>query len=99
VPVDWTSSEKMLAVGTAYDLGVFVAHNSNPPEAGKGSCIFLHIRKNENAGTAGCTAMTRENIETILTRLDAKKNPVLIQLTAENYKRFQTLWKLPKLDK
>ncbi|MBA2619809.1 MAG: hypothetical protein H0U87_01265, partial [Acidobacteria bacterium] len=41
VPVDWTSSEKMLAVGTAYDLGVFVAHNSNPPEAGKGSCIFL----------------------------------------------------------
>lgn len=97
VAVDWNSSEKMLAVGEQYDLGVFVAHNSNPPTAKKGSCIFLHIWKNETTGTAGCTAMKRENIETVLSRLDAKKNPVLIQLPDTAYNRFQTLWKLPKL--
>ncbi len=97
VPVDWASSEKMLEVGAQYDLGVFVAHNSNPPAAGKGSCIFLHIWKNETTGTAGCTAMKRENIETVLSWLDAKKNPVLIQMPEANYKQFQTLWKLPKL--
>ncbi len=93
---DWTSSEKMLAVGEQYDLGVFVAHNSNPPIAGKGSCIFLHIWKTETTGTAGCTAMKRENIETILSFLDAKKNPVLIQLPERNYQSQQKLWKLPK---
>lgn len=92
---DWKSSEKMLAVGAQYDLGVFVAHNSNPVEKGNGSCIFLHVWKNEAAGTAGCTAMARENIETILYRLDAKKNPVLIQLPVGEYQKLQTSWKLP----
>ena len=94
---DWKSSEKMLAVGVQYDLGIFVAHNSNPVEKGNGSCIFLHVWKNESAGTSGCTAMARANMESILHWLDAKKNPVLIQLPAEEYKNLQKSWKLPKL--
>ena len=94
---DWNSSEKMLSVGAQYDLGVFVAHNSFPPEKGKGSCIFLHIWKSETTGTAGCTAMKRENIEMVLSRLDAKKNPVLIQLPEKNYQGYQKIWKLPEL--
>jgi D-alanyl-D-alanine dipeptidase len=93
---DWQSSEKMLAVGAEYDLGVFVAHNSNPVTKGAGSCIFLHIWKDAESGTAGCTAMTRENLETILTRIDAAKNPVLIQLPEDTYKQYQTKWKLPR---
>ncbi len=93
---DWKSSEKMLEVGAQYDLGVFVEHNSEK-QAGGGSCIFLHIWKDETSGTAGCTAMARENMETILYWLDAKRNPVLIQLPLENYKKLQTSWKLPKL--
>jgi len=97
VPVDWNSSEKMLAVGAQYDLGVFVAHNSNPAKAGKGSCIFLHIWKTDSTGTAGCTAMKRENIETVLRWIDAKKSPVLIQMPEQKYRTYQKLWKLPKL--
>lgn len=94
--VDWKSSEKMLAVGAQYDLGVFVAHNSKrEPESG--SCIFLHVWKDRNAGTAGCTAMERKNIEKVLAWLDAKKNPVLIQLPESEYSNYQTLWNLPKL--
>jgi D-alanyl-D-alanine dipeptidase len=93
---DWKSSEKMLAVGPQYELGVFVAHNSSPPEKEKGSCIFLHIWKDEATGTAGCTAMARADIERILGWLAPGKNPVLIQLPEPNYLRFQTLWKLPK---
>lgn len=94
---DWDSSEKMLAVGEQYDLGVFVAHNSNPPVKGKGSCIFLHIWKTSATGTAGCTAMERKNIEKILSRLAPGKNPVLIQLPKFDYKTYQKLWKLPNL--
>ncbi len=93
---DWQSSEKMLEVGAQYDLGVFVEHNFEK-QAGGGSCIFLHIWKDAITGTAGCTAMARRNMETVLYWLDAKKNPVLIQLPAEDYKKLQTSWKLPKL--
>ena len=94
---DWDSSEKMLAVGAQYDLGIFVAHNSNPVKMGNGSCIFLHIWKDETGGTAGCTAMKREHIETLLGWLDAKKNPVLIQMPEASYQIYQKSWKLPKL--
>lgn len=93
---DWKSSEKMLEIRPQYDLGVFVAHNSER-QAGGGSCIFLHIWKNAETGTAGCTAMERANIETVLHWLDAKKNPVLIQLPTEDYGKLQKSWKLPKL--
>src|SRR5687767_6689881 len=76
---DWKSSEKMLEIGEQYDLGVFVAHNFER-QAGGGSCIFLHIWKDAESPTVGCTAMTRQNIERVLAFLDVKKNPVLIQL-------------------
>lgn len=93
---DWKSSEKMLAVGEQYELGVFVAHNSERMK-GAGSCIFLHIWKDANSGTAGCTAMEKSNMEKILSWVDNKKNPVLIQLPQDSYQQFQTKWKLPKL--
>jgi len=93
---DWKSSEKMLAVGEQYDLGVFVAHNSER-QAGGGSCIFLHIWKDSSSGTAGCTAMARENIELVLRFLNPQNNPVLIQIPEESYKNYQIKWKLPNL--
>lgn len=94
---DWKSSEKMLAVGAEYDLGVFVAYNSNPVVKGNGSCIFLHIWKNADSATAGCTAMERADMEKVLSWLDAGKNPSLIQMPVEYYKSYQNSWKLPKI--
>ncbi|HEY8562651.1 MAG TPA: L,D-transpeptidase family protein [Pyrinomonadaceae bacterium] len=93
---DWQSSEKMLAVGAEYELGITVAHNTNPVNRGGGSCIFLHVWKSAETGTAGCTAMARENLETILKWARPAKNPVLIQLSEDSYKEHQTKWKLPK---
>lgn len=93
---DWKSSEKMLEVGEQYSWGVTVAHNSNPPERGKGSCIFLHIWKAPDSGTSGCTAMERSELETVLRWLDKKQNPVLVQLPATEIDRLGKTWKLPK---
>ena len=93
---DWKSSEKMLAIGEQYELGVFVAHNSERKK-GNGSCIFLHIWKDSNSGTAGCTAMERANIEKIFAWIDNEKKPFLIQLPEEIYKQYQKTWKLPNL--
>lgn len=93
---DWKSSEKMLEVGEQYELGVFVAHNSDRIK-GDGSCIFLHIWKDANSGTAGCTAMERSNIEKIFSWIDNKKKPFLIQLPENIYQQYQKTWKLPNL--
>jgi len=94
---DWKSSENMLAVGRPYDLGVFVAYNSYPVEKGRGSCIFLHIWKDANTGTAGCTAMDRRDLEQIMAWLSPGKDPYLIQMPIDAYKKRQKTWKLPKL--
>jgi D-alanyl-D-alanine dipeptidase len=94
---DWKSSEKMLAVGPQYDLGVFVAYNSYPAVRGNGSCIFLHIWKDANSGTSGCTAMERDNLERIVKWLDPAKNPFLVQMTQAEYNSHRKSLRLPKL--
>jgi D-alanyl-D-alanine dipeptidase len=94
---DWKSSEKMAEITPEYDLGVFVAYNSYPVVKGNGSCIFLHIWKDANTPTSGCTAMEKANLEKIVNRLDPKKNPYLVQLPEGEYANYQRSWNLPKL--
>ena len=94
---DWKSSEKMFTVRPQYDLGVFVAYNSYPAIPGNGSCIFLHIWKDANTGTAGCTAMARENLEKVVRWLDPTKNPYLVQMPEAEYNSLRKSLKLPKL--
>jgi len=95
---DWKSSEKMASITPEYDLGVFVAYNSYPVVKGNGSCIFLHIWKDANTPTSGCTAMAREDMERVVAWLDPTKSPYLIQLPEDQYKSFRKSWNLPKHD-
>ncbi len=102
VPPDWNSSEHMRDTGELYRWGIIVDHNGgaatkgeNPPLAGGGSCIFLHIWRNSSQGTAGCTAMPQMELETLLAWLDPKRRPLLVQLPAEEYRRLMNRWKLP----
>lgn len=94
---DWKSSEKMLSIMPQYELGVFVAYNTYPVERGRGSCIFLHVWKDSNSGTAGCTAMERRNLERIVAWLQPAKNPYLVQMPSDVYEKRRKQWKLPKL--
>ena len=94
--VDWTSSEKMSSYVICYELGVVVDHNRNPVRKGSGSCIFLHIWSDPDKPTVGCTAMAASNMEEIAEWLDAKKNPVLVQLTKPLYRHLRKRWELPK---
>lgn len=93
---DWKSSEKMLTI-EQYELGVFVAYNSYPVEKGRGSCIFLHVWKDVETPTEGCTAMERRNLERIVAWAQPAKNPYLVQMPKEIYSKRQKPWKLPKL--
>lgn len=94
---DWKSSEKMLAAGEQYELGIFVAYNTYPVEKTRGSCIFLHIWKDAASGTTGCTAMERRHLERIVAWASPQKTPYLIQMPEAEYNRHRKTWKLPKL--
>lgn len=73
------SFEKMHRDDGLYEYGIWVQYNSSPVTPGNGSCIFLHIWKDDGTPTSGCTAMSREHILRIIGWLDPAKHPVLIQ--------------------
>ena len=77
---DWKSFENMKRQDALYEYGVWVQYNSQDIRASYGSCIFLHVWRDDHSPTSGCTSMSRENILTLLQWLDSTKHPVLIQL-------------------
>jgi D-alanyl-D-alanine dipeptidase len=81
----WASSENMLRDDQLYREGVVVAHNSNPPVSGNGSCIFLHLWSGPDSSTAGCTAMSGESLARLTQWLDADRHPLLLQLTEAEF--------------
>jgi len=63
------SHEKMWRDDAIYDLVLVIGHNDDPPQAGMGSAIFLHLARNDYAPTEGCVAFSRPDFEAILARL------------------------------
>jgi L,D-peptidoglycan transpeptidase YkuD (ErfK/YbiS/YcfS/YnhG family) len=95
VNVDWSSHEEMRRPDELYRLGVWVDHNADPPSAGAGSCIFLHIWRGPGVPTVGCTSFAAAELETLLRWLDPARSPVLVQLPESEYARLRTEWSLP----
>ena len=78
-----------------YELGIVVSHNQNAI-AKRGSCIFLHVKKSQNAPTAGCTSMSLKEIQKIVKWLDKDKNPILIQIPKSSSREILKLY--PELE-
>jgi len=91
---DWNSSEKMREVGEAYRWGVVVDYNT-PAVAGRGSCIFLHVGGEGGKGTAGCTAMSSDELRAVMGWLDPAAHAVLVQLPRAAYAAVRAEWSLP----
>ena len=49
-----------------YDIVVELGYNDAPPVAGLGSAIFLHLREPHTRHTAGCVAVTRDDMLAML---------------------------------
>ena len=60
------SAERMWRDDHLYDLVVVLGHNDDPPVAGLGSAIFLHLAKPDYAPTHGCVAVSRADLEALL---------------------------------
>ena len=92
--VDWNSAEHMRQV-PQYEIGVIVGYNASPPAKGRGSCIFLHIWAGPDSHTAGCTAFDEAKLREVMFWLDPHKRPLLVQLTADEYRKIRASWRLP----
>ncbi|MBW4698002.1 MAG: L,D-transpeptidase family protein [Aphanocapsa lilacina HA4352-LM1] len=94
-PETWSSAEVMRRDDELYRWVIVVAHNSDPPRPAGGSCIFLHVWAGAASPTAGCTAMARGRIETLLSWLRPEAEPVIVQLPEAAYKTLRSSWRLP----
>jgi D-alanyl-D-alanine dipeptidase len=93
---DWTCSERMSSI-SLYEIGMCINHNFPNPQKGAGSAIFFHIWRHANSGTAGCTAMAKDDLEEMLIWLNKDKKPLLLQLPIHEYEKLQEEWELPQL--
>lgn len=72
---DWYSAEKMRQV-PFYKIGAVISYNDKRTP-GAGSCIFMHIWKSRNQGTAGCIAMAEPALKETLAWFEPEKQPVI----------------------
>jgi L,D-peptidoglycan transpeptidase YkuD (ErfK/YbiS/YcfS/YnhG family) len=49
-----------------YDLIIEIDHNTRPRIAGRGSAVFIHVARKGFLPTAGCVALTRTNLRTLI---------------------------------
>ena len=65
------SNERMWRDDHLYDLVVELGYNDAPPAAGHGSAIFLHLREPHTTHTAGCVAVTQDDLLHLLSIAEA----------------------------
>jgi L,D-peptidoglycan transpeptidase YkuD (ErfK/YbiS/YcfS/YnhG family) len=63
------SAEQVWREDHIYDLVVVLGHNDDPPRAGAGSAIFLHIARPGYAPTEGCVAMRGADLRALLSEV------------------------------
>ena len=60
------SHEHLWRLDSLYDIIVVLGHNDDPPIAGAGSAIFLHVASADYRPTEGCVAVTRDDLMDLL---------------------------------
>lgn len=58
--------ETMWREDAVYDVVVVLGHNDDPPVAGLGSAIFLHVARPDWSGTEGCVALALPDLLELL---------------------------------
>lgn len=84
IKADFESCEEMKNE-PLYEMGAVIQHNFPNPSPGAGSAIFFHLWKDEGTPTAGCTAMSRENLEKVLLFIQEEET-FLVQIPVNEWK-------------
>jgi L,D-peptidoglycan transpeptidase YkuD (ErfK/YbiS/YcfS/YnhG family) len=64
------SAETLWREDGIYDLIVVLGHNDDPVVPGRGSAIFLHLAREDFGPTAGCVALSCDDLLKILAEAD-----------------------------
>lgn len=86
--------EKMRRDDGLYRYTIFVRHNDKRVPK-MGSCIFLHVWKDADSPTVGCTAMALPAMRELIGWVEP--STLLVQLPRAEYARRQRAWGLPPL--
>ncbi len=81
----WKSFERM-KLEPLYHYGAVIEYNTHPIVKGAGSAIFFHVWRASDKPTAGCTAVSQDNVVKLLKWMDPAKKPVFIQGTEKQMK-------------
>ena len=61
--------EQLWRADHLYDLILVIGYNDAPVVPGRGSAIFMHIRRPDGVGTEGCVALERADLLEVLAQL------------------------------
>jgi len=92
----WFQSQRMRADDWAYRWRIDIRHNRDDIVPGAGSAIFFHIRRGPDRPSAGCTTLAERDLVTLITWLNADKNPEYVLLPRAEYRRLWRAWQLPE---
>jgi L,D-peptidoglycan transpeptidase YkuD (ErfK/YbiS/YcfS/YnhG family) len=95
-PPSWYRRERMNLDDPAFRWRVEIRHNSDPPQSGAGSAIFLHIRRG-NRLTAGCTTLAEDELVDLIRWLRTDAKPHYVLLPWSEYQRLALSWRLPDI--
>lgn len=73
--------EKMKRNDHLYKYGIIIEYNTPNPIKGKGSAIFIHIERKKGDPTAGCIAISEEDIIELISWIQPLKNPLIVIAT------------------
>jgi L,D-peptidoglycan transpeptidase YkuD (ErfK/YbiS/YcfS/YnhG family) len=91
----WEKWSELRRSDGLFDWGIVVKQNAPDTIRGAGSCVFLHVWRGQGLPTAGCTAMSRDKIESVLRWLAPDAMPLLVQLPKSVYDTLRSAWALP----
>lgn len=74
------SHERLWREDGVYDLIVELGYNDDPPVAGRGSAIFMHIAREDYVPTEGCVALAQADLRAVLKQLTGNSR---IEICAE----------------
>jgi len=72
------SYEKMKREDGQYKYGIVIEYNTDPVIKGHGSAIFFHVWKGKDSPTAGCVAVSEEDMIKIFEWLDPNAFPLIM---------------------
>ncbi len=79
--------------------GAIIEHNCHPSISKDGSCIFLCVDNDDiEPMRMTSTCLQEENLLDILYWLRQVDNPIIVQLTKQNYLKFKERWHLPDIE-